>query len=74
MSGRRRGAVVAYDVAAGLGTVASAGGEFLLHCTEIPDGSRDIAVGTIVEFDAVVRYGVDEATGVVVVGAPEGLR
>jgi cold shock CspA family protein len=74
MSGKRRGTVVAYDAPAGLGTVSSGGDEFLLHCTEIPDGSREIAVGTVVEFDTVVRFGVSEATGVVVVGAPETLR
>lgn len=74
MGARRRGTVTAYASHAGLGTVASDGEEFLLHCTEIPDGSREIAAGTTVEFDVIVRYGVREATAVTVVGESGGLR
>lgn len=74
MGVRRRGTVTAYASHAGLGTVSSDGEDFLLHCTEIPDGSRDIAVGTTVHFDVIVRYGVREATAVTVVGEGERLR
>ncbi|MBU6201112.1 MAG: cold shock domain-containing protein [Acidobacteria bacterium] len=74
MGARRRGTVTAYASHAGIGTVASDGEEFLLHCTEIPDGSREIAAGTTVEFDVIVRYGVREATAVTVVGEGEVLR
>jgi CspA family cold shock protein len=74
MGVRRRGTVTAYASHVGLGTVSSDGEEFLLHCTEIPDGSREIAVGTAVDFEEVVRYGVREATAVTVVGGDEGLR
>lgn len=74
MVARRRGTVTAYASHAGLGTIVADGEEFLLHCTEIPDGSREIAVGTAVDFEEVVRFGVREATEVTVVGAGEGLR
>lgn len=74
MSTIRRGTVTSYDSPAGLGTVASDGEEFLLHCTEIPGGTREIAVGTVVDFVVVIRFGVREATGVSLVGAQGGLR
>jgi len=74
MQSRRRGTVTAYASHAGLGTVAADGEEFLLHCTEIPGGSREIAVGTTVEFEEVVRFGVREATALTVVGEGGGLR
>jgi cold shock CspA family protein len=71
---RRRGTVTVFRSHAGLGTITAGGDEFLLHCTEIPDGSREIAVGTEVNFEEVIRYGVREATAVTVVGEGEGLR
>jgi len=74
MGARRRGTVTSFASHAGLGTVTSDGEEFLLHCTEIPDGSREIAEGTVVDFDEIVRYGVREATAVTVVGEGGGLR
>lgn len=69
MTGLRRGTVVSFDSPVGLGTVVSEGDEFLLHCTEIPDGTREITVGTVIDFVVVHRYGVREATAVSVVGS-----
>lgn len=46
-----RGEVVAFDDAAGVGTVRDAGGtERFFHCTAIAGGSRTIAVGTPVTY------------------------
>lgn len=48
-----RGKVLAFDEHAGFGTVcADDGQELFFHCTQIADGSRRIAVGTAVRFDA----------------------
>jgi cold shock CspA family protein len=57
------GVVIAFDVPVGLGTVRSADGvEVGFHCTQIADGSRDIAVGTSVEFVVLAgRHGCWEA-------------
>ncbi len=45
------GVVVAFDPAVGLGTVRAGDGvEIGFHCTQIADGSRDIAAGSVVEF------------------------
>jgi cold shock CspA family protein len=41
------------------------GETYLLHCIEIADGSRDIAVGQRVEFATTVRFGRAEAARVV---------
>lgn len=47
-----RGKVERFDREAGLGEVrAGDGGALPFHCTEISDGSRDIAVGTEVMFE-----------------------
>ena len=46
-----QGTVAAFDVARGLGEVVDGDGRrFSFHCTQIADGSRNIAVGTAVEF------------------------
>jgi CspA family cold shock protein len=59
------GEVVAFDDAAGFGTVRSSDGEYFFHCTAIADGSRTIAVGTRVFFDVVPgRRGLWEASNV----------
>ena len=40
-----------FDVEVGLGAVtATDGTELRFHCTQIADGSREIAVGTVVGF------------------------
>lgn len=49
--GPRRGRVVAYDEASGLGTLDAADGHQLpFHCTAIADGSRAVTAGTVVWF------------------------
>ena len=66
VEGTAAGEVVDFDVHAGLGYIRSEAGEtYLLHCIEIADGSRDIAVGQRVEFTTVVRFGRAEAARVV---------
>ena len=45
------GKVTAYDSHVGLGTVeAETGEQYLFHCTQITDGTREIAVGEAVTF------------------------
>jgi CspA family cold shock protein len=61
--GRKRGVVVEFDEAAGLGQVdpgdqtgagvEMAGRPYLFHCTQIADGTRTIAIGTAVTFEVV---------------------
>jgi hypothetical protein len=47
----RLGRVVAFDLDAGIGEVATSGGEvFGFHCTAIAGGARVIRVGTTVVF------------------------
>ena len=56
------GVVVAFDAAAGLGSVADSGGAaYLFHCVEIADGSRNIDVGTEVSFRPLPKLGAVEA-------------
>ena len=48
-----RGTVTDFDEAKGYGAIrAEDGTELFFHCTQIADGSRTIAVGTAVEFEA----------------------
>lgn len=58
--------VVAFDEAAGWGTLRSvAGDEFFFHCTQIADGTRTIPVGAPVQTRlAPIGLGVWEATDV----------
>ena len=47
-----RGKVKTFDRETGLGEVDAGGGRaYPFHCTEIADGSRDIAPGTAVTFE-----------------------
>ena len=64
MVGSGTGTVVAFDEAAGWGTVAAdGGGEHFFHCTGIADGTRTIEVGARVRFAVVAgRHGRWEAT------------
>ena len=56
------GVVVAFDAAAGLGSVASPdGARYVFHCVEIADGSRSIDVGTEVSFRQLPKLGAVEA-------------
>lgn len=58
-----RGTVTAFDDQVGLGTVtAHDGTDYLFHCVEIADGSRTIAVGTIVSFQRMAKLGRYEAS------------
>ena len=61
----KRGTVVAFDEAVGLGTVQAAGVSYPFHCTQIADGSRRIDAGTTVSFTLLAgRNGTWEAAGV----------
>jgi cold shock CspA family protein len=73
-TGRHRGTVVAFDEAAGFGTVRTeAGDEHFFHCTAIADGSRTIDVGTSVTFEVVAGHrGRWEAAAVTTVPAQAG--
>jgi cold shock CspA family protein len=59
----RRGEVVAFDVARGLGTVidADTGDHVPFHCIEIADGSRSIGAGALVVFELIHKMGRLEA-------------
>jgi cold shock CspA family protein len=61
------GKVVGFDKEVGLGEVqAKDGRTYPFHCTEIADGTRDIAVGAEVAFVAVAGHrGTREARGLV---------
>ena len=64
--GVRRGEVTDFDTHAGLGYITAIdGAAYLLHCINIADGTRDIAVGQAVDFRTVVRFGRAEAADVV---------
>lgn len=64
--GVRGGVVTDFDTHAGLGYVTdSEGNVYLLHCINIADKTRDVAVGQRVEFSTVMRYGHAEASMVV---------
>jgi cold shock CspA family protein len=45
-----RGEVVAFDEAAGYGTVRAGDDDYFFHCTSIADGTRTIEVGATVDF------------------------
>jgi cold shock CspA family protein len=65
--GTRHGTVVSFDDPRGLGEVrAEDGVGYPFHCTAVADGSRTIAVGTLVSFRVVAgRLGRWEAGGLV---------
>jgi cold shock CspA family protein len=49
-----RGTVTEFDDDKGFGVVTGDGGRtYFLHCTQIADGTRTIAVGTTVHFEVV---------------------
>jgi len=65
VNGRFEGTVVRFDVQSGLGEVAGADGTaYPFHCIEIADGSRDIAVGTGVDFALLPKLGRYEAADI----------
>ena len=60
-----KGTVVQFDAEAGLGVVAAGGDSYPFHCTQIADGSRTIAEGTVVAFRvAAAHLGQWEAYGI----------
>jgi CspA family cold shock protein len=66
----KKGKVERFDPVVGLGEVRSYEGElYPFHCTQIADGSRDVAVGADVEFVVVPGHrGTWEARGVLKAG------
>lgn len=59
------GTVIEFDATVGLGIVEAATGErHRFHCIEIADGSRDIAVGSLVTFDVLYKFGRYEAANI----------
>ncbi|MEZ5379764.1 MAG: hypothetical protein R2733_24940 [Acidimicrobiales bacterium] len=72
MFDQQRGRVVAFESPRGVGTVAVAdpdGASYPFHCTNIADGTREIADGAAVTFRVVaVGPGVWEAVDVQAIG------
>jgi cold shock CspA family protein len=63
-----RGTVTSFDKHVGLGEITRDDGWVVpFHCIVIADGSRDIAVGTDVEFDLMCKLGRYEGDRVVAV-------
>jgi cold shock CspA family protein len=65
MSDRHLGTVTSFDGHVGLGQVTEDdGAEWMFHCVEIADGSRQIAVGANVQFGLRCKLGRYEAANV----------
>ena len=63
-----RGTVTSFDKVVGLGEITREDGWVVpFHCIVIADGSRDIPIGTEVEFDVMGKLGRYEADHVVAV-------
>lgn len=60
--GRILGHVEQFDFDRGLGMISSSGQEYLFHCAEIVDGTRDINIGASVSFVVAHRFGHIEAS------------
>jgi len=61
----RHGTVTEFDVERGIGVVVDEAGEtFPFHATAIADGSRDITVGSRVQFEVAPGLGRWEATAI----------
>ena len=59
------GTVIEFDAERGLGRIdAGDGRTFPFHCTQIADGTREIAVGIAVRFDVLAKLGRYEATAI----------
>jgi cold shock CspA family protein len=59
------GSVDTFDTSRGLGTIVGDDGrEYLFHCVEITDGTREIAPGTAVRFGILAKLGRREAHSV----------
>ncbi len=59
------GVVTSFNSHRGLGYISADGVEYLFHCAEIADGTREIAVGTLVSFVVAHRFGNLEASTIV---------
>ena len=60
-----RGTVASFDREVGLGEIVGEAGERVtFHCIEIADGTRDIEVGTVVQFDRIAKLGRYEAAAI----------
>ncbi len=63
-----RGTVTTFDKVVGLGEITCGDGSVVpFHCIVIADGSRDIPIGTEVEFDIMCKLGRYEADHIVAV-------
>ena len=65
MNGRIDGTIARFDVESGLGEVTGADGTgYPFHCIEIADGTRDIPVGSAVDFALLPKLGRYEAADI----------
>jgi cold shock CspA family protein len=62
VDGRLLGHVEQFDFDRGLGMIWSSGQEYLFHCAEIVDGTRNINIGASVSFVVAHRFGIIEAS------------
>ncbi len=63
--GRHAGVVSTFDAEMGLGEIiADDGTTYAFHCIEIADGTRDIRVGTAVDFTMLPKLGRIEAADI----------
>ncbi len=59
------GVVESFDSHRGLGYITAEGEQFLFHCAEIVDGTREIELGAQVRFVVALRFGNQEASEIV---------
>ena len=56
------GVVESFDSHRGLGYIGADGEQYLFHCAEIVDGTREIGIGAQVRFVVAHRFGNQEAS------------
>jgi CspA family cold shock protein len=56
------GVVESFDSHRGLGYINAGGEQYLFHCAEIVDGTREIVIGVQVQFVVAHRFGNQEAS------------
>lgn len=56
------GVVESFDSHRGLGYIIADGEQYLFHCAEIVDGTREIRIGAQVRFVVAHRFGNQEAS------------
>jgi len=56
------GVVESFDSHRGLGYIGADGEQYLFHCAEIVDGTREIGIGVQVRFVVAQRFGDQEAS------------